>query len=74
VNHAAVRWARLSDVAFQLDALEAPGVAELSAALDTVLEAFDATLDPVEDFEGAAVRRLARSLQGALERVRGATP
>jgi len=34
--------------------------------LDSILEVFPADLDPVEDFEGYAVRRLAQSLRRAL--------
>ncbi|MBE2252762.1 MAG: hypothetical protein IAE78_24740 [Myxococcus sp.] len=37
------------------------------AALDAVLEVFDATIEPVDDGEGAAVRRFALSLRRALE-------
>lgn len=61
------RWASLSSLAFALDELPSPRREDLAVALDTVLELFDEQLDPVEDFEGAAVRRFARSLQRALE-------
>lgn len=38
----------------------------LQALLDNVLEVFPSTLDPVDDFEGFAVRRFAQALQRAL--------
>ncbi|MBL8933790.1 MAG: hypothetical protein JNM69_04505 [Archangium sp.] len=62
------RWARLSSVGFALDG----GAVDVAAALDTVLEVFDASADPVDDFEGVAVRRFVLSLRAALEaRARG---
>lgn len=63
------RWAMLSSLAFHLDELPTPRREDVTLTLDTVLELFDAKLDPVEDFEGAAVRRLALSLQRALRQV-----
>lgn len=60
------RWASLSAAAFRLDEHPRPGLREVRAALAHVLEVFDASLDPVDDFEGAAVRRLALSLHRAL--------
>lgn len=58
----AQRWARVSSIAFQLDA----GDVSAPAALETLLEVFDANADPVDDFEGVAVRRLLVSLQRVL--------
>lgn len=37
------------------------------ALLDNLLEVFPASLDPVEDFEGYAVRRLSLALRRSLE-------
>lgn len=63
---AASRWASLTASAFRLDALSTPSLRDVRAALDQVLEVFDAHLEPAEDFEGAAVRRFALSLRRAL--------
>jgi hypothetical protein len=62
----ASRWAALTGGAFRLDELGQPSQADVLAMLDTVLEVFDAKIDPVDDFEGAAVRRFALSLRRAL--------
>lgn len=70
---APLRWAALSSAAFALDERPAPRRADLDVVLDTVLELFDAKLDPVADFEGAAVRRFALSLQRALRLGAGGT-
>lgn len=67
VPPATSRWASLTSAAFRLDALTAPSVRDALAALDAVLEVFDATIEPVDDGEGAAVRRFALSLRRALE-------
>ncbi len=42
--------------------------------LDNVLEVFPADLDPVDDFEGWAVRRLALSLRRALHETGAPAP
>lgn len=55
------RWSHLVNAAFHLDETK-----NVPVALDSVLEAFDANLDPVEDFEGYAVRRLVLALKEAL--------
>jgi hypothetical protein len=66
VPPASSRWASLTAAAFRLDALSTPSLRDARAAIDHVLEVFDATLEPCEDFEGAAVRRFALSLRRAL--------
>lgn len=64
------RWANLVNTAFLLDqAPRSPGPEGLRPALgmiESALEVFPASLDPVEDFEGYAVRRLLLALQAAL--------
>jgi hypothetical protein len=42
------------------------GRARLQEVLDSLLEVFPSSLDPVEDFEGFAVRRLAQALRRQL--------
>jgi len=69
------RWQNLVTGAFQIDAelgsVRVRGsVARRRLALeylDSILEVFPSDLDPVEDFEGYAVRRLAQSLRRALD-------
>ncbi len=67
------RWQHLVTGAFQID--DELAVSSLTALarrrllahyLDSVLEVFPPDLDPVEDFEGYAVRRLAQSDRRAL--------
>lgn len=71
------RWQNLLQAAFQLEeAVErtpggsAPSEAErlrrVQALLDNLLEVFPSSVDPVEDFEGFAVRRLAQVLRRTL--------
>lgn len=67
------RWQNLVQGAFdlseKLSAGEAPAAARAEEArrlLDSVLEVFGPSIDPVEDFEGYAVRRLALALREAL--------
>lgn len=64
------RWAQLSNAAFLIDSK----TASVEVAIDTVLEVFDASIDPVDDFEGAAVRRFVLSFRRALEGIQGDTP
>ncbi|QRN95150.1 hypothetical protein JRI60_39660 [Archangium violaceum] len=70
------RWQSLVAGAFLLEetlaSKEGPG--DTSGAippalryLDSLLEVFPSSLDPVEDFEGYAVRRMALALRRALE-------
>lgn len=58
---AQARWAHLVNAAFHLEETE-----DASGALESVLVAFDHHVDPVEDFEGYAVRRFVLALKGAL--------
>lgn len=75
------RWQNLVTGAFHLDdelgSVRSRGaVARRRLAieyLDSVLEVFPADLDPVEDFEGYAVRRLAQSLRRAIQDAGGTT-
>jgi hypothetical protein len=68
------RWQHLVTGAFQIDdelaVAPVPNTLArrrlLARYLDSVLEVFPADLDPVEDFEGYAVRRLAQSIRRAL--------
>jgi hypothetical protein len=70
------RWQSLVSGAFNLDEALSPGSSREGAAASTqlalrylehVLEVFPASVDPVEDFEGYAVRRMALVLRRALE-------
>ncbi|HZH76378.1 MAG TPA: hypothetical protein VEY88_10105 [Archangium sp.] len=64
------RWANLVNTAFLLDqAPKRPGPEGLRPALvmiESALEVFPSTVEPVEDFEGYAVRRLLLALHAAL--------
>lgn len=63
------RWQNLLNAAELVEA-GAPREADAALArrvLDNVLEVFPSGLDPVEDLEGYAVRRLALALRRALE-------
>jgi len=65
------RWQHLVTGAFRLDeALERGEGAKPSTLtlVDSALEVFTPGLDPLEDFEGYAVRRLLLSLRAALAR------
>ncbi len=66
------RWQHLVSGAFLLD--EAPSPVQRQRVLgylDTVLEVFPGSLDPLEDFEGFAVRRMALAMRRALESSQG---
>jgi hypothetical protein len=72
------RWGHLVHAAFLLE--EARGGPEdapaerlrrVRATLDSLLEVFPPEVDPVDDFEGYALRRLAQALQRALAEERG---
>jgi hypothetical protein len=78
------RWQNLTACAFRLEetlerlreqgGLSPEARAEtrdgcVRALLDNLLEVFPHTLDPVEDFEGFAVRRLAQALRRACDPV-----
>ena len=60
------RWRHLVHAAFLLEEQAAEGGA--IALLDSALEVFTAEIDPVEDFEGYAVRRLLLALRSAFAR------
>lgn len=63
------RWQHLASGAFRLDeASEKDAHAEAQRYLRSVLEVFDSGIDPVEDYEAYAVRRMAAALLSALER------
>lgn len=60
------RWSHLVTVSFHLDEALNPDRASALAILDSVLEVFDDSVDPVDDFRAYAVRRLALSLRRAV--------
>ncbi|HZI11895.1 MAG TPA: hypothetical protein VE153_16035 [Myxococcus sp.] len=64
------RWANLVNAAFLLDqSPRRPGPEGLRPALTllaSALEVFPPAVDPVEDFEGYAVRRLLLALEAVL--------
>lgn len=60
------RWQNLVSGAFRLS--ESGKRREALAFLDNVLEVFGPGIDPVDDFEGYAVRRMALALRAALLR------
>lgn len=70
------RWQHLVQLAFRLEeecAVRAPTPADqtrvdqrVRAALDSLLEVFPSGLDPNDDFEAYAVRRLATTLRNLL--------
>ena len=63
------RWLHLVQGALRLEegvASPASRVADVQALLDSLLEVFPSSVDPVDDFEGYAVRKLAQALRGAL--------
>lgn len=65
------RWQHLVNAAFAIDEARASGravdAAKLRAQIDNALELFPASLDPVEDFEAFAVRRMLLAISRALE-------
>ena len=60
------RWLNLVNASFGL--AERGGRNEALAYLDNVLYVFGPNIDPVRDYEGYAVRRMALALRAALER------
>ncbi|WP_224247912.1 hypothetical protein [Hyalangium gracile] len=70
------RWQNVIHAAFLLEEApenEAGGAAgaeerlrRVQAMLDSLLEVFPASIDPVDDFEGFAMRRLAQALRRTL--------
>lgn len=65
------RWQNLVNAAFLLDSGRAGALQDATALVEHVLEVFGPTIDPVEDFEGYAVRRFALALREALAREAG---
>jgi len=66
------RWQHLVTIAFLLD--ESPperAAGEVRVLLQSVLEVFPESIEPVDDFEAYAVRRLAAALLRALEASKG---
>ncbi len=66
------RWQHLVTIALLLD--ESPpemATAEVRALLHSVLEVFPKSIEPIDDFEAYAVRRLAAALLRALEASEG---
>lgn len=67
------RWQHLVSGAFALDEKRPKGkkraanTRDAIAYLESVLEVFPPSVDPLEDFEGYAVRRAALALLGALD-------
>lgn len=70
------RWQYLVNVSFALgdraEHARRQGASDTEAAtrsfLDGILEVFPESIDPVEDFEGYAVRRMALALRESLRR------
>ncbi len=64
------RWANLVNTAFLLDQIPRragpEGLRPALSMIESALEVFPSTIDPVEDFEGYAVRRLLLALHAAL--------
>jgi hypothetical protein len=66
---ASERWRHLCQTAFQLEDLREEGPAAAGAALalvDSALEVFTSRIDPTDDLEGYAVRRLLLALRPTL--------
>lgn len=65
------RWQHLVNAAFAIDEARASrravDTAKLRTQIDNALELFPASLDPVEDFEAFAVRRMLLAISRALE-------
>lgn len=59
----AERWRHLVEVAFLLEEAAPDGVLAL---LDSALEVFPSGVDPVEDFEAYAVRRMLLAVRAAV--------
>jgi hypothetical protein len=71
------RWQNLVSGAFHLEEAMGPEASREGAAasrqlalryLESVLEVFPVGVDPLEDFEGYAVRRMALALRRVLEK------
>jgi hypothetical protein len=68
------RWQSLVHASFLLDSSPRAPVAETAALVEHVLEVFGPSIDPVEDFEGYAVRRFALAVREALAREAARAP
>jgi hypothetical protein len=72
------RWANLVNTAFLLDQLPKrsgpEGIGSALKMIESALEVFPPSIDPVEDFEGYAVRRLLLSLNAVLSEQVSSTP
>lgn len=62
------RWQHLVSGAFRLSEASQPDREAACAYLDGVLEVFGPEVDPVDDWEGYAVRRMALALRASLGR------
>lgn len=62
------RWQHLVSGSFSLSGDGQQGTAAAAHYLESILEVFPPAIDPVEDFEGYAVRRMALSLLQALQK------
>jgi len=66
------RWQHLVQLAFRLSESlrdsDSPATQQAVRALDSALEVFGPDIDPVEDFEGYALRRLLLALRESLVR------
>jgi hypothetical protein len=65
----AERWRHLVNAAFRLEETrprEGESLEAVLAVVDSALEVFTAAIDPIDDFEGYAVRRLLLALRGTL--------
>ena len=67
------RWQHLVHAAFLLEEGTGDALKRARNCLDTVLEVFPSSLDPIEDFEGYSVRRLALALRRTLSEKTGET-
>ena len=59
------RWQAVLQASFALDTDVAKQPAALTTSLDGLLEVFAAGVDPLDDFEGYAMRRLLLALRAA---------
>lgn len=62
------RWGHLVNAAFHVESTASTqgGIDATLALVDSALEVFGPEIDPVDDFEGYAVRRFLLAIQAAL--------